>query len=250
MPDNLDNTNQSQNSRVYFDADRKTDWQEDARDLIQAVIFNFDHDEPESLVKVLTILDGMVTEAATRDALYLLIEACYENLLAHSQALTDFIEACRTKPTKWDLAKENPRQVQAEANEDTQAERGVADPNRPHWIPRLCEALAEAFQDESLSDQAHNHLADATTEIIREYASNIVTETNTLLPAALARAAGKEPPPSLRNRKPNGHEAEGAEELREYLNKKISPDECDRLEGALLSALGSDALPPGLYEIL
>ncbi len=61
--------------------------------------------------------------------------------------------------------------------------------NRPAWIGNLCEALAQAFEDENLSKDAHNQLADAMDEFTNRHLDRrAASDARTLLPMAFERA--------------------------------------------------------------
>jgi hypothetical protein len=254
MSNKQENDNQAQNpepatdtgSPIFFKANREGDWQADAAYLMQSVFYKFDQDNPESLVKVFATLANMKGEHHIKDALHLLMLACFNRSSVHSDFLNGYIETCRTHPTAWDKAEANPQRVtatdtaaqeegrdelidrliecynearrnqnfvRAEQIKNTLAGRGIiledspqgatrkpeAEPvSKGHWIGRLCEALAEAFQDQSLDEDTFNNLSETVLNITQEHASDVVTETRVLLPVALARASGRErnaPPP-------------------------------------------------------
>lgn len=95
---------------------------DDARDLIQSVLYDFQDAKPEALVKVFSILESETNDSQTRDRLSLLMEACFDRSDAHASAFNQYVKDCRANPTTWDLAEANPRRVQQTPTPEKPAE--------------------------------------------------------------------------------------------------------------------------------
>lgn len=102
---------------------------EDARDLIQSVIYDLQDHKPEALVKVFAILREDTKDSGTHDSLLLLMNACFEQSDAHDDAFNQYAKACRANPTTWNLAEANPRRAQQDLAASTSAE-SLADKQR------------------------------------------------------------------------------------------------------------------------
>lgn len=113
MISNDDPNNQDDNRRVYFGD--KTDWQEDARDLMRAVFYEpLEQENPEPLVRVFGLLAVTTDDPKTRDALSFLIAECFDRSIAHSEEVKRFRERCIGSPTAWESAEANPRRINDE----------------------------------------------------------------------------------------------------------------------------------------
>ena len=101
-----------------------------------------------------------------------------------------------------------------------------------HWIDRLCDALAEGFEDTTLSGDAYNGLADAMTGIIEDYngpKNHNANEARTVLRDALRIAVNQPGDKAC---------AKGCEPV----TKGPAVAEIDALQTQLIDLLGNDSL--------
>lgn len=58
----------------------------------------------------------------------------------------------------------------------------------PAWIAPLCNALADALEDEQLSEEARNRLTELVNDIDQQHTADYSTIARRMLPVALTRA--------------------------------------------------------------
>jgi hypothetical protein len=101
------------------------------------------------------------------------------------ESLSDFIKQTFGVEAA-ELPAEEPKQAPA-ADESE-------DKTPPAWVPRLSAAIAEALEDERLSEKAEDLIATLLTELDNRYCEDFPTLAKTTLPVSLYRACGFEPP--------------------------------------------------------
>src|SRR5262249_44551832 len=137
---------------------------------------SFSPDEPESLVKIFSILSDMTEDERVDNALYLMSEVCFTQSALHHKDFSRYLESCLSvSPESATL----PRMVQ-EANK-----KSIPAKARSHsgdWIAPFCEALANAFESEEMPTELSEAFYDTLLNYIKLDAVGFARH---LLPQAL-----------------------------------------------------------------